>query len=91
MWERLSRIMGREGTDRSTLGRFYIAVVHETLLFGSETWLVTTRMSRTLGGFHHWMVQKITGKTTKRRPDGGWEYLPTAEALRDEGVDWFEI
>ena len=33
-WGRLEKIMGREGADRRTAGRFYVAVVQAMLLFG---------------------------------------------------------
>ena len=38
---RLAKIFGREGSDRRTAGRFYVAVVQVVLLFGSETWVLT--------------------------------------------------
>ena len=40
-WGQLTNILGREGADRRTLGRFYVAVVQTVLLFGSETWVLT--------------------------------------------------
>ena len=35
VWARLSMFIGREVADANKLGRFYIAVVQETILFGS--------------------------------------------------------
>ena len=46
----LSRVLGQEGADAQTLGRFYVIVVHKNLLFGLETWVVTPLMVQTLGG-----------------------------------------
>ena len=37
-------ILGREGADRRTAGRFYVAVVQEVLLFGSEMWVMTPQL-----------------------------------------------
>ena len=34
--------LGREGADRRTLGRFYVAVVQAVLLFGSKTWFLAS-------------------------------------------------
>ena len=34
-WSRLSRILGRDGSDPKKFGKFYKAVVQETLLFGA--------------------------------------------------------
>ena len=40
-WGQLAKILGREGSDRRTVGRFYVAVVQAVLLFVSETWVMT--------------------------------------------------
>ena len=43
-WERLQRILGREGATSRILGSFFKAVVQQVLLFGAETWVVTPKM-----------------------------------------------
>ena len=53
--------------------------------------MVTPRIARTLGGFHHWVLRSILGKLPKRRTDGGWEYPPIAEALREAGIKDLEV
>ena len=35
------KILVREGAGKRKVGGFYMAVVQEVLLFGSETWLLT--------------------------------------------------
>ena len=40
-WGRLVKIFGREGMDMRMEGIFYVAVMQEVLLFGSETWVLT--------------------------------------------------
>ena len=62
-----------------------------TLLFGSDTWVVTPCVLQTLEGFHHRVVQQITGNIPKIWPDGGWEYPPIAEALREAGIKDLEV
>ena len=37
-WGWISEILGREGEDRRTTGRFYVEVVQVVILFGSKTW-----------------------------------------------------
>ena len=46
------------GGDRYlwTSSTFYKAVFQANLLFGSKTWVVTPKIGRTLGGFHHRMA-----------------------------------
>ena len=52
-WASLFRILRRERSYPWTSGTFYKAVVQATLLFFSETWVITPRIGRTLGGLHH--------------------------------------
>ena len=52
-WVWFSRILGWEGEDLRTSRSFYKAVFQATLLFGSETWVMTPRIGSNLGGFHH--------------------------------------
>ena len=41
-----------------------------TLLFGSETWVVTPRMVQTLVGLHHRADRRLTGKLPQRQRTG---------------------
>ena len=45
------------GGDRDlwTSSNFFKAVFQANLLFGSDTWVVTPRIGRILGGFYHRM------------------------------------
>ena len=61
-WARLSRILGRDGADTRTSGRFYLAIVQAVLRFGAETWVLTPRIGRLLGVFHHRVARRISGK-----------------------------
>ena len=40
-WERLARVLGREGADPKVSRVFYTAVTQQVLLFGAETWVLT--------------------------------------------------
>ena len=73
-WARMSRILGQEGANAQTSGTFFKAVVQAVLLFGSEMWVVTPHVSRTLGGFQH-----------RGRPPADWESA-SAAARRRMGV-----
>ena len=59
-WERMIRVLGREGAYSWMLGVFYIAVVKAVLLYGSETWVMSLFIGRTLGGFHHRVDLRLT-------------------------------
>ena len=55
------------------------------MLFGSETWVVTPRMGRVLGGFQDQVARRLTGRLPRQKTDGKWEYtLAAAAAARDE-------
>ena len=40
--------------------RFYVAVVQAVLLFGSETWVMTPCLEKSLMGFHHRLVGRMS-------------------------------
>ena len=54
----LTKILRREGVDKRTEGRLYLAVVQAVLLFGSETWVLTPQLDKALVGFHHRVARR---------------------------------
>ena len=63
-------VLGSEGADRRTAGRFCVAVVQYVLLIGTETWLVTPQLEKAPKGFHHKAVQRMAGMVPKRQQYG---------------------
>ena len=61
-WARMSRILEREGENERMSGTLFKAMVQAVLLSGSETWVLTPCMGRTLGGFHHRVACRMTEK-----------------------------
>ena len=53
------------------------------LLFGAETWVVTPRMGRVLGGFQDQVERRLTGRLPRRRNYEKWDYT-SAAAAREE-------
>ena len=49
-WTRLSRILGREGASTSMSGMFCKAVVQAVIIFGTEKWVMTPHIGKSLGG-----------------------------------------
>ena len=72
IWYRLSIILRWEGADVLMLVRFYLAIVQAFLLFGAEIWVLTPRIRKVLGGFHHQVSLRITGKQHRKKTDGIW-------------------
>ena len=65
-WAQLTCVLIREVSDARTLGKIYLAVVELVMIYGSDTWVLTPRMKRVLGGFHHRVARKLTGRQPLR-------------------------
>ena len=60
-WAGLSRILIPGGGEPLTYRNFYKTVFQETLLFGSETWVMKPRIGSNLGGPHHRVSLRLAG------------------------------
>ena len=69
---RMSRITSREGEGPRVSIFFFKSVVQLVLIFVAETWVVTPRMGRVLGGFQDHMAWILMGRLPRRRLDGRW-------------------
>ena len=69
-WTSLSRILGREGTNEPTSGNFFKSFIQKVPLFCSEMCVVTSRMDKTLGGFHHRVDRRLVIKQPQRQTHG---------------------
>ena len=70
----MQRILNREGANKRVSGDFFKAVVHQVLLFGADTWVVSPRMERALNSFIHESARRITGRQPRRGWGGKWFY-----------------
>ena len=57
------------------------------LLFGSETWVLTPWLEKSLEDFHHWAMWWMEGMVPKRQRDGIWVYAPIGAALEMVGLE----
>ena len=71
------------GGQLMDLHKFSKAVIQANLLFGSETWVMTPRTGRNLGGFHHSVALFITGMNPWRYI-AGKDIYPTLDAEMEE-------
>ena len=72
--------------DNRTLIIIYMAVVQAFLLYRLETWVISLRIGRTLGGFHCRVAYRLTGRQPRRGLDGTWVYPPLAETMSEAGI-----
>ena len=86
-WARFSSIWWREGADPQTCGNFYKAVVQATLLFGSDTWVITPSIGRNLGALLHRVTRHLAVIQPKQYIMGRWEYPPMDKAMAAVGLD----
>ena len=82
----LTRLLSREGADASTLVQIYLAVVQLVMIYGSKTWVMTPHIGRVLGGFHHRVVLRLTGRRPRRGRDGVWVYTLLDDAEGGGGL-----
>ena len=91
-WAMVCRVLVREGANPRVSGMFYKAVVQSTLLYGSETWNISSAMLKPLQGFHHRVARRISGLMPWYLPrEDRWEYPPTSEALAIAGLFPIEV
>ena len=70
LWNRMTRILIREGAEPWVSGFLFKFIVQAVLLFGSETWVVTPLMGRALGEFQDQVAQRLTGRLSRRKMAG---------------------
>ena len=79
-------MLSREGVDARTLGRIFVAVVQEVIIYRSDMWLMTPRIGRVLGGFHHRVARRMTGRQPRRGRCGTWVYPLLEDAMAEAGL-----
>ena len=61
VWSKMARILRREGVSLRVSGLCFKAMVQVVLLFRSDTWVVTPRMGKALGGYQAQVARRLTG------------------------------
>ena len=89
-WERLTRILSREGADARTSGQIYLAVMKLVLIYGSDTWVLIPCMKGVLGGFHHRVARRLTGRQPRKGWYRVWVYPPLEDAMAKAGFQEVE-
>ena len=60
VWGRLGKLLIRDGADPIVSSKFYCAVVQAVLLFGLETWVLTSAMLQKIEGVHVSFLRQVT-------------------------------
>ena len=57
-----------------TMAKFYMAVVQAVLLYGADSWVITTQNWQKLRAFHNRALRHMTGRHITKNQDGTWKY-----------------
>ena len=90
VWKRMPEIYSREGADPRVSGFKKKSVVQAVLLFSAETWVVTPRMGRVLGGLQDQVARRLTGRILRHKTDRKWEYTSEEIAREEAGFKTME-
>ena len=85
-WGRLARVLVREGADPKVSRTFYIAVKQAVLLFGSETWVLTSKMEKALDTFQARVERTLTGRQPRNGIYRTCYYPSLAGAMKKVGI-----
>ena len=66
VWGRLVNILQREGAHTKLVAMFYWVVVQALLLFGSESWFLSSAMEKMAKGAHTGFLYHIAGKRERQ-------------------------
>ena len=86
VWIRTLRILSREGAAPRVSGFFFKDVVQAVPLFRADTWVVTPRMGKALGGFQTQVARRLMGWLLRRTRDRKWTYTSAATAQEEAGL-----
>ena len=85
-WARISRVLRAENAEPRVCGMFYKATVQAIVLYGSESWNLTTTALKCLEGFHLRAARRMAGKMPVRNASGTWTYPASEEVLKKAGL-----
>lgn len=85
-WASMRRFLIQDKVDPKTMAVFYRTVVLYVLLYGSETWVLTSDLMRQLRSFHRRCCRGLTGEFIHQDEDGEWICPKSEEVLEKAGV-----
>ena len=69
---------------------FYIVVVQAVILYGSKVWVTSPRIERNMGGLHHRVVRRLTGRMPHQNLDRTWAHPSLEEEMLETGMQEVE-
>jgi hypothetical protein len=82
-WKRIFPVLTREGAQPKMMTSFYKAVVLSSLLYGSETWVMTKKIYNNIESFHRTATRRIAKLPIKYdRKNEEWIYPSMKKAFK---------
>jgi hypothetical protein len=78
----MRRLLVRDAADPKTMATFYRTVVLYVLLYGSESWVLTSDLMRQRGRFHRRCCRGLTGEFIRQNEEGEWICPKNEEVLK---------
>ena len=85
VWNRLGKLLLREGSEPHMSTMFRLVVVQTVVLFGEEPWVLSEAMSRKMEGVHVGFLRQITGQRVLQQEDGTWRQVTAEKVLEKAG------
>ncbi len=86
-WARVGQVLRSENALPFIAARFYQAIIHAILLYGSETWVISWTALARLEGFHICAAYRMAHKNKPRRgPRKEWVYPQSEDVLKECGM-----
>jgi hypothetical protein len=86
-WARVGQVLRAENVPPRIAAKFYKAVVQAMLLYGSETWVLSTTALASLEGFHIRAAYRMVVRHKPRRgPGHGWIHPKSKDVLEECGM-----
>ena len=85
-WGRVGKVLTSVGANARTMGFFYKALVQAVLLYGSESWTISTGTLQKFRSFHARVARYICKKHIRQLEDEIWVYPSTSEVLEEAGL-----
>jgi len=83
-WDRVGQVLRAENVPPRIAAKFYKAVVQAVLLYGSETWVLSTTALASLKGFHIRAAYRMAVRHKPRRGPGHRCIYPKSKYVLEE-------
>jgi hypothetical protein len=85
-WGQVGKFLRSNDANPKLMATFYKAIVQAVLLYGSESWAISTNKMRELNAFHNRCARVIARMPIQQDSEGTWTCPQTIEVLETAGL-----